>query len=298
MHKLKLAGPLTAIAILIGGCSNAPVKPGTRGETVKYGTTPVVDTEHDGPPLHFVDVSNIPNAVPKAEPYSKYGNPRTYNVFGKKYNVMTSSAGYKQKGIASWYGQKFHGRRTSSGEPYDVYQMTAAHKSLPLPTYATVKNLDNGREVIVKINDRGPFHDDRILDLSFAAAKKLGISDHGTGRVLVTAIDTRKSGQKPIQIAKASPKAAVKSHKEKFFVQLGAFKDKANATKLANKTTDFTKQNMKFLDTYVHQSSETRSPLYAVRVGPFENAHDAEQAKTKLARATFSTPKIIKEVMQ
>lgn len=111
--------------------------------------------------------------VPTKEPLSRYGNPSEYSVDGRSYQVMRNSSGYKTRGVASWYGTKFHKQRTSSGEPYNMYVMSAAHKTLPLPTYIKVKNLDNGKEAIVKVNDRGPFHSNRIIDLSYAAALKL-----------------------------------------------------------------------------------------------------------------------------
>jgi rare lipoprotein A len=136
--------------------------------------------------------TDAPDAVPKVEPKSKYGNPASYVVFGKRYKTKTSSAGHVERGVASWYGKKFHGRRTSSGERYDMYAMTAAHKSLPLPTYAKVTNLENGRTAVVKINDRGPFHGDRVIDLSYSAARKLGVVSKGTAVVEVRAIDPRK----------------------------------------------------------------------------------------------------------
>jgi len=140
----------------------------------------------------FPDPSSIPDAVPKVEPKSKYGNPESYVVFGKRYHTKSSSHGYVAKGVASWYGPNFHGRKTSSGEPYDMYAMTAAHKTLPLPTYARVTNVRNGRSAVVKINDRGPFHGNRIIDLSYSAARKLGVVAKGTAMVEVKAIDPRQ----------------------------------------------------------------------------------------------------------
>ena len=151
------------------------------------GTTPT--HRPDGPPRRGVDLGAIPDAIPRAEPRSRYGNPPAYTVFGKTYHVLDSSRGYVERGIASWYGRKFHGRRTSSGEPYDMLAMTAAHKTLPLPTYARVTRLDTGQSIIVRINDRGPFHDDRIIDLSYAAAARLGMQHSGTAPVEVRAID-------------------------------------------------------------------------------------------------------------
>jgi rare lipoprotein A len=144
-----------------------------------------------GPKQHK-DMSNAPDAVPKVEPHSRGGNKSRYEVWGKSYSVMASSIGFKQRGLASWYGQKFHGHLTSNGETYDMYAMTAAHKSLPLPTYARITNLANNKTVIVRVNDRGPFHGDRVIDLSYAAASKLDYRKTGVAEVLVEAIDARQ----------------------------------------------------------------------------------------------------------
>lgn len=145
--------------------------------------------KQDGPPHFYVDETKIPNAVPKPEPLAKYGNYKTYVVFGKKYHTMASSLGYSEIGTASWYGTKFHQRKTSSGERYNMLAMTAAHKTLPLPTYVEVTNLKNKRKIIVKVNDRGPFESNRLIDLSYVAAKKLGMLGHGTTKVRVRAIN-------------------------------------------------------------------------------------------------------------
>ena len=136
-----------------------------------------------------VDISTIPDAVPKMEPLSKSGNPESYVQSGKRYWIIPNPYNYKETGLASWYGTKFQGKQTSSGETYNMYKMTAAHKTLPLPTYVRVTSLTNNKTVIVKVNDRGPFKDERIIDLSYAAAKKLGISDSGTDQVEVKVID-------------------------------------------------------------------------------------------------------------
>lgn len=164
----------------------------------------------DGPPNFYVDESKIPNAVPKPEPLAKYGNMKQYYVAGKCYRVMKSSKHYSATGVASWYGTLFHSRKTSSGERYNMLAMTAAHKTLPLPTYVRVTNLKNHREIIVKVNDRGPFKSNRIIDLSYVAAKKLGMMGRGTAYVRVTAIDPYSYGHKFI--------IANKSHKRKHAV--------------------------------------------------------------------------------
>ena len=149
---------------------------------------------------------------PKAEPLSHYGNPARYQVDGKEYRVMATAKGYKSRGLASWYGVKFHKQRTSSGDAYDMYAMTAAHKTLPLPTYVKVKNLSNGRTATVKVNDRGPFHSDRLIDLSYAAATQLGILPQGTALVEIEAI--------------SPPGAPILAH---YYLQAGAFSNKENA---------------------------------------------------------------------
>lgn len=147
----------------------------------------------DGAPDETPDLSNIDDAVPRVEPKSKYGNPKSYVVFGKRYYTKDSAIGHVERGTASWYGKKFHGRRTSSGERYDMYAMTAAHKSLPLPSYARVTNLENGRSAVVRVNDRGPFHGRRVIDLSYAAAHKLGVVRQGTALVEVRTIDPARA---------------------------------------------------------------------------------------------------------
>ena len=154
----------------------------------------------DGPPDFYVDETKIPNAKPKVEPRAKLGNMNCYRVKGRTYHVMKSSKNYDEIGTASWYGTLFHGQRASDGERYNMLAMTAAHKTLPLPTYVEVTNLHNHKKIIVKVNDRGPFRNDRLIDLSYVAAKKLGMIGHGTATVEVKAIDPITYGQH-IQLA-------------------------------------------------------------------------------------------------
>ncbi len=137
------------------------------------------------------EIARIPDAVPRVEPLSKFGNPESYVVLGQRYGTLPSSRGYVEHGLASWYGRDFQGHKTSSGEIYDIYAMSAAHKTLPLPTYARITNLNNRRSIVIRINDRGPFHEDRLIDLSYAAAVKLGVVKTGTALVEVRAIDPR-----------------------------------------------------------------------------------------------------------
>lgn len=143
------------------------------------------------------DWSEIPDAVPRVEPLSKSGNPESYQVRGRRYYTQKTSAGHVERGLASWYGKQFHGRKTSSGERYDMYAMTAAHKTLPLPSYVRVTNMENGRTAVVKVNDRGPFHGPRVIDLSYSAAKKLGVVQKGTAMVELRALDPARPGAEP-----------------------------------------------------------------------------------------------------
>lgn len=182
-------------------------------------------------PRHVPNLQLIKEPEPRYEPKSRCGNPKQYTVFNKTYKVLNSSLGYKEKGYASWYGTKFHGFRTSSGETYDMYAMTAAHKTLPLPTYARVTNLANKRSVIVKINDRGPFCDGRIVDLSYTAASKLGILAGGVGQVEVVAINPKEFKSKPASPTR-EPNVQLASNNS---LQLGAFTVQQNAKNLANK---------------------------------------------------------------
>jgi rare lipoprotein A len=216
--------------------------------------------EKDYAPAKPQDVSHVPDAVPRVEKRSRYGNPESYKVFGKTYRVARTSEGYREKGIASWYGMKFHGRRTSSGEPYDIYKMTAAHKTLPLPTYAKVTNLENNRSVVVKINDRGPFHSHRIIDLSYSAATKLGIVATGTGTVEVVAIDPREP-DKSINSLENGEKTLTS-----IFLQTGAFRSEFNAKKQQRMVSNIVK-----LPTSINQTEKQGKPLYRVQIGPLDN---------------------------
>ena len=172
---------MTLIVYVFASCT--PVGLGSSGPGL---------TSPDG--LSFAE---IPDAIPQAEFKSRSGNPETYAIDGVTYRVLDTSDGYREEGLASWYGGYFHGRSTSSGDVYDMYLMTAAHKSLPLPTYVRVTNLGNGRSVVVRVNDRGPFVEDRIIDLSFTAATKLGMADTGTARVEVIALDPPARDRSP-----------------------------------------------------------------------------------------------------
>lgn len=195
--------PLTLALALLAGCASSggtQVSDGASASTgKKAGKNGRYHMDSDAYPDDAPDVSTVPDAVPRSEPLTRSGNRSEYEVWGKTYNVMDDPRGYVAEGTASWYGKKFHGYATASGEIYDMYTMSAAHKSLPLPTYARITNLDNGKQVVVKVNDRGPFHDDRLIDLSYSAAWRLDMLGHGTGHVRVEALDasTWRPGSSP-----------------------------------------------------------------------------------------------------
>lgn len=246
-------------------------------------------SRHDGPPNFYVDETKIPNAVPKPEPLSKYGNMDSYRVFGRRYYPMKSSKNYQAVGIASWYGTQFHTHNTSSGERYNMLGMTAAHKTLPLPTYVEVTNLKNQRKIIVKVNDRGPFESNRLIDLSYVAAKKLGMLGHGTALVRVTAIDPYHYGR-TFNIAKNTPPKdtphssasfwephhqAFNSSKKTLYLQVGAFRNKSRAEKLQQRLTAMLNMPVKI-------SRPDNSSLYHVQVGPFRDIVTADRMHQRL----------------
>jgi rare lipoprotein A len=202
---------------------------------------------------------------------------------------MNSSTGYVERGIASWYGTKFHGERTSSGEPYNMYAMTAAHKSLPLPTYVEVRNLQNGRTVTVKVNDRGPFVNNRIIDLSYTAAKKLGITGNGTGMVEIRAIDPyHKPVTQPVMASKPLPSAQENTIQAQLYLQVGAFQNRQNAERLRSRLEDLVISDIGIKDGY-----EKQKLIYRVRIGPLASVDEADRMADKLITHGFNDSRII-----
>jgi rare lipoprotein A len=196
--KLRPAlAALLTLAMVVGlaGCFSAP----RRTEPAPSSPAP--------PVLSVPPAASVPDAIPHMEPRARYGNPPFYDVFGKRYYVLSSSVGYWERGVASWYGPGFHKEKTSTGEPYDMYGMTAAHKTLPLPTYVRVTNLQNGRSIVVRVNDRGPFVGNRIIDLSYTAAAKLDMLRNGTAMVDVRVIDLLATPPPPVVTASTMPAA-------------------------------------------------------------------------------------------
>ena len=237
----------------------------------------------DSAPERKLDPENIANAVPKVVHRSRYGNPESYVVHGRRYHVLKDNRGYLERGIASWYGTKFHGRRTSSGELYDMYKMTAAHKSLPLPTYAQVINLRNGRDIIVKINDRGPFHENRIIDLSYAAATKLGILSEGTGLVEVRVIDPGQSEHS----AELPPNISLHQN---LFIQVGAFLNRPNADRLSQNLSRSLNRSVR-----VKQAGTVQKPVFRVQIGPLASIDQADALTPILNKEGISEMHIVIE---
>ena len=243
----------------------------------------------DSAPGYYVDINSIPNAVPRKEPRSRYGNPASYYVFGKKYYVMSNGENYVEKGVASWYGTKFHGRKTSNGEIYDTYGMTAAHKSLPLPSYVRVTNLQNHKSVIVKVNDRGPFVDNRLIDLSYAAAKKLGITKNGTGHVEVRVI----SPEKTVASVKSPPilnslKTSYQDPDSSVYIQVAAFQNHQNAQRLRNKL-----EKMPISEINIQESVQNQKKIYRVRIGPVANLKLADELTELLSQRGLTGTRIV-----
>ncbi len=223
-----------------------------------------------------------PDAVPRSEARSKYGNGPVYEVFGKRYTVMPSANGYQERGVASWYGKKFHGNLTSNREVYDMYAMTAAHKTLPLPTYVRVRNLKNNKSIIVRVNDRGPFVHNRIIDLSYAAAIKLDMVSDGTSMVEVTAIDPRSPKQE-----QSKPREVVA---DSIYVQVGAFGDRSNASRRLALLEQSGINNA-----FVVTDSSGGTPLFRVRIGPVADVVQYDVLVEELENIGILDPYLIAE---
>jgi rare lipoprotein A len=274
-------------ALSLGGCFSAPPR-----------------TEEPAPPAAVPEIApppaadTIPDAVPRVEPRSKSGNPPFYEVFGKRYYVLSTNVGYIERGVASWYGPGFHQVRTSTGEIYNMYAMTAAHKTLPLPAYVRVTNLQNGRSVVVRVNDRGPFVGNRIIDLSYTAASKLDMLRNGTAFVEVRSLDASDTqavtmtasntlppplpateSQAPVAEGAATP-ANTPAVGAPLYIQAGAFSDPNNAKRLVEKlsSADYGK-------IFVRDDEIAGRRMYRVRIGPVPNVAEFDRIVAALERS-------------
>ncbi len=223
-----------------------------------------------------IDPHKIKPWTPKSEPLSKYGNHSPYRVHGKVYRVNNHPAGFEQTGQASWYGKKFHGRRTSNQEVFDMYKLTAAHKTLPLPSYVEVTNLRNNKKAVVRVNDRGPFADNRIIDLSYAAAKMLDFVHDGITDVHIRVIKAPQGlQQKPITQGLT-------------YVQLGAFKDQHTAYNLAKKASQ-----LLGIETFVTILTTPGGLLHRVRIGPIDSEFKVNQLLNRITQSGIRNAQIV-----
>ena len=235
----------------------------------------------DGPSMRDLKASDVRDAVPRSEPIARYGNRSPYEVFGKKYTVMQSNKGYHERGVASWYGSKFHGRRTSSGETYDMHLATAAHKSLPLPTYAEVTNLDNGRKVIVKINDRGPFKNGRLIDMSYGAALRLGMIATGTARVDVRVIDVYSRSEEQTTVGDRVDNSILEGDSGENWLQVGAYRRREGAEQLVGQLLQ--------ADVFPVSIRNTGN-LFRVWLGPYMSTVELESVISRVIELGFERP--------
>lgn len=309
--SLRLPLLVLAVSAYLAGCGSTPPtaqgtpKPGTKTADVKPPYKGGGYYKDDGPGLNPPDnLDAIPDAVPRDEPLHAFAN-NPYKVLGKSYKPMTSNAGYRQDGKASWYGRKFHGKATSSGEPYDMYAMTAAHPTLPIPSYARVTNTENGKSVVVRINDRGPFHDNRLIDLSYTAAYKLDVLkgvtpvtveavlpetaptsfvaqaaeevvEPTTQPVTMAAAPAPEAKPQPAEPTVAAAAAQAAMPTVAYYLQLGAFSSQARANDLLDKIT------ARLSRTFPGVLRIAVDGLYKVQAGPFATPDEADQAAALL----------------
>ncbi len=234
--------------------------------------------DKDFGPDQEIDLSHVPDAVPRYEVRTRAGNKNPYTVLGKTYHLISDETSYKERGYASWYGKKFNGYHTSNGEVYDMYAMTGAHKTLPIPSYVRVKNLDNGKSVVVRINDRGPFHQGRIIDLSYAAAQRIGIHKTGTGRVEVEIALPNDAAPIPLRASNSGATTIESALPPGTYLQVGAFSQKKSAQQFAASI------GTKITYPLTINSAQSPKEIHRVRIGPFTNAKSLQDARDQLAR--------------
>ncbi len=246
------------------------------------------------PPTPRPAVSVVPDAIPRSEARSAHGNPPFYDVNGHRYQVLASAAGYLERGVASWYGPDFHGHNTSSGEPYDMYAMTAAHRTLPLPCYARITNLGNGRSVVVRINDRGPFVSNRIVDLSYTAAQRLDIVRTGTALVeLQTVGPATDPGARASALPLPTPTpvpASAPASLPTLYIQVGAYAEAGNAQRVAEHL------QAAGIDSSLSLASTAGGrTLRRVRVGPIASVEQFDSLAARLATLGYPDARLASE---
>jgi len=259
---------LSLLSLILCSCG------GGQRYSQRYDSAPLIQPEN---------LIATPDAIPTDEPRSRGGNPESYTVFGKKYYVSRESKNFQQQGMASWYGEKFHGHKTSNGEVYNMYTMSAAHKTLPIPTYLEVTNLRNSKKIIVRVNDRGPFHDNRIIDLSYAAAAKLDMLGQGTAHVKIRAIDTHKTSHQINQTASTTGSTG-KSSGKPLYIQVGAFGNHTNAIRLKEKLGAEGVSSP-----HIKHKQRLSTSLFVVQSGPYLSIKDAELDRQKIQTIGISS---------
>lgn len=277
--RIGLTGSRSLILLsafsLLAACASSPAPSPNAG---RY------QIAQDRAPTRSLDPSQIADVVPTAITRTGAGNRSPYEVLGKRYTVLPSEEGYFEQGVASWYGEKFHGHKTSNGEIFDMYAVSAAHKSLPIPSFLRVTNLDNNRSIVVRVNDRGPFHGDRLIDLSYAAAVKLGYADRGTARVELEAIVVNAEtprAQPAVPLASVGSRSIADS-----YLQVGAYSTRAAAQDVATTLKSLTREAVKIERIRTQQGRE----LHRVRIGPLREARSIDEIKRRVAAANLDTP--------
>ena len=269
---------LPALVMLVG-CASSPSATPASPNAGRY------QISQDRAPTRVLKASEVRDVVPTVINRTMAGNRSPYEVLGKRYRVMSSEEGYFERGVASWYGEKFHGHKTSNGEIFDMYEVSAAHKSLPIPSFLKVTNLDNNRSIVVRVNDRGPFHGDRIIDLSYAAAVKLGYADRGTARVELEAIVVK--GDAPRERTEQPQLARVGGGKiANQYLQVGAYSMRGSAQEVAKQLQGLTRQPVRIEEV---RSSQGQT-LHRVRIGPLSDLTEVDMLKARVASANLGTP--------
>jgi len=284
LRLFMLLALLALAALALTACSSNPSRHESRGTRApdassRYDTglsqSERYHQRNDSTPdIKDIDFSRIPEPVPVAEPRSRYGNKSPYSVNGQTYRVLPSAAGYSERGIASYYGSKFNGYKTSDFETYDMYKFSAASKVLPLPSFARVTNLENGKSVIVRVNDRGPFMPNRVIDLSLAAAVRIGIWPKGTGLVEVQGIDPVHPNAEPAPVTAVTPRTG---RQPLLYVQVGAFADAANAERLAARL-----RGLKLGPVRVIAGDVNGRMLQRVQIGPLPDVDTVDRTTARL----------------
>ena len=286
---------LSSCLLLLAACQSASTPPSSSAPVANAGRYSI---SQDRAPSQPLDPSQIREVIPVPINRTMAGNRSPYTVNGRSYRVMQSEEGFQQTGLASWYGEKFHGHQTSNGEIFDMFQVSAAHTSLPIPSFLRVTNLENQRSIIVRVNDRGPFHNDRVIDLSYAAAYKLGFSNQGTALVHLEAI---VPGQNVILAANTASNAATSSPAPAArdaataadrYLQAGAFSDLRAAQRLSDRLRDLTSRPV-FIRSI--QAANSNQQLHRVRVGPISDPREIERISELMQSANLGQPYVVEE---